>query len=75
MFGQLGGDGESAVERHAGVQQRRQFLREEKNVAALAALEDRQLERRPGLLFQADIHRNQSLALQFGGDVTVSLGG
>ena len=36
-LGQFAGDGERAVERHAGVQQRREFLREEQDVAAFAA--------------------------------------
>ena len=36
-LGQFAGDGERAVERHAGIQQRREFLGEEQNVAPRAA--------------------------------------
>ena len=46
-LGELGGDGEGAVDGHAGVQQRREFLREEEDVLALAAVESGSLSSKP----------------------------
>ena len=43
-LGELGGDGEGAIERHAGVEQRGQLLGEEEDVAAAASAEGGQLE-------------------------------
>ena len=49
---------EGAVERHAGVEQRGEFLGEEQDVAALAAAEGGQLELEAALLrLDADIDR------------------
>ncbi len=48
---------ECAIERHARIQQRREFLRKEQHVAASIAAERRQLERDALLLFLTYIDR------------------
>ena len=73
-LGQFAGDVERAVERHAGVQQRGEFLGEEEDVAALASGEGRELELEGFLRFQAHVDGRQALPAQFGGDPFVVFG-
>ena len=65
--GELGGDGESAVERHARVEQRREFLSEEENVAAAISAERRQIDGERFLFFGAHVHGREALTAQFAG--------
>ena len=67
-LGQFDGDGQRAIQRHAGVEQRGELLREEQNVFLLAAGERRQLDLEGFLGFLADVDRREPLAAQFVGD-------
>src|SRR5262249_35233019 len=74
-LGQLGRNAERAVQRNARTEQRRDFLREEQNIAAMARLKRRQSQLDPGLLLiQPDIDRNETLTAQFRSDTFVRLG-
>ena len=64
-FGELGCNRKRAIDGNTGIQKGRKFLREEKNVAAVARLKRRQAELKPALLLGADEDGNQSLALEF----------
>ena len=76
-IGELGHDRESAVERHAGVQQRGQLLGEEQHILAVAAAESGKFEIKAGArpLAEPDIHRDQALAAQLAGHGLVVFGG
>src|SRR5690348_77703 len=73
--GQFAGDRQSAIQRYARVEERRKFLREEKDVAASSRPKRRKFDRGGLLFFRTDVNRSQALANEFSRHALVALGG